>query len=180
VLREGARRPRSSAITEVHIVGGHNPDLPYEFYTALLSRHPRASPRDPHQGVHLRRVRLLRAPLQEAVETIFEDFKAPGSTRCRAAAPRSSPSACAARSTQEADGARVARRREARHRAGLRSNATMLYGHIETIEERIEHLGQAPQAQDETGGFMCFIPLAFHPENTEMQRLPGPTGSTTC
>jgi len=62
------------------------------------------------------------------------------------------------------------------HRHGLRSNATMLYGHVETLEERIEHLCRLRALQDETAGFMCFIPLAFHPENTELSHLPGPTG----
>ena len=59
---------------------------------------------------------------------------------------------------------------------GLRSNATILYGHVETLEERVEHLCRLRALQDETGHFMCFIPLAFHPENTELNHLPGPTG----
>jgi aminodeoxyfutalosine synthase len=62
------------------------------------------------------------------------------------------------------------------HQHGLRSNATMLYGHVETLEERIEHFCRLRALQDETGGFMCFIPLAFHPQNTELSHLPGPTG----
>lgn len=61
------------------------------------------------------------------------------------------------------------------HRLGLRSNATMLYGHIETVEERVEHLLALRQLQDETGGFVAFIPLAFHPENTALAHLPKPT-----
>ncbi len=56
------------------------------------------------------------------------------------------------------------------HKIGIRSNATMLYGHVETIEERVDHLLRLRRLQDETGGFMCFIPLRFHSENT---RLPG-------
>jgi aminodeoxyfutalosine synthase len=52
----------------------------------------------------------------------------------------------------------------------------MLYGHVETHEERVEHLCRIRALQDETGHFMCFIPLAFHPENTELHALPGPTG----
>jgi aminodeoxyfutalosine synthase len=62
------------------------------------------------------------------------------------------------------------------HRMGIKSNATMLYGHIETIEERLEHLDMLRQAQDETGGFMTFIPLAFHPKNTEMADLSKSSG----
>jgi len=62
------------------------------------------------------------------------------------------------------------------HRRGLRSNATMLYAHIETLEERVDHLIRLRQLQDRTGGFQCFIPLAFHPENTVYAHLPPSTG----
>src|SRR5262249_27689131 len=64
----------------------------------------------------------------------------------------------------------------AAHRRGLRSNCTMLYGHIATVEERVEHLIRLREAQDATGGFQTFIPLAFHHENNALARLPSPTG----
>ena len=56
------------------------------------------------------------------------------------------------------------------HRLGLRSTCTMLYGHVETYEERIDHLLRLRDQQDKTGGFVAFIPLAFHPENTVFER----------
>jgi aminodeoxyfutalosine synthase len=62
------------------------------------------------------------------------------------------------------------------HRVGLKTNATMLYGHIETVEERVDHLAALREAQDETGGFLAFIPLAFHPKNTEMSDLSRTSG----
>jgi aminodeoxyfutalosine synthase len=62
------------------------------------------------------------------------------------------------------------------HELGLRSNATMLYGHVEQAHHRIDHLLRLRKLQDETGGFQTFIPLAFHPENTGMSHLPKPTG----
>src|SRR5712692_730365 len=62
------------------------------------------------------------------------------------------------------------------HQLGLRSNATMLYGHIETEEERVEHLLLLRELQDETRGFVAFIPLAFHPENTALSHLPKTSG----
>jgi len=62
------------------------------------------------------------------------------------------------------------------HRMGLRSNCTMLYGHIETAEERVDHMLRLRALQDETGGFQTFIPLAFHPDNNALMKLPGPTG----
>jgi aminodeoxyfutalosine synthase len=62
------------------------------------------------------------------------------------------------------------------HRLGLRTNCTMLYGTIETIEERVDHMLRLRSLQAETGGFQTFIPLAYHPENNALGRLPAPTG----
>jgi aminodeoxyfutalosine synthase len=59
---------------------------------------------------------------------------------------------------------------------GLRSNATMLFGHIETLEERVDHLIQLRELQDKTHGFVTFIPLEFHPDNTALSHIPKPTG----
>jgi aminodeoxyfutalosine synthase len=66
----------------------------------------------------------------------------------------------------------------AAHQLGLKSNATMLYGHIENDEDRVDHLLKLRALQDETGGFQTFIPLAFHPENTALDHLPKTTGLT--
>jgi aminodeoxyfutalosine synthase len=62
------------------------------------------------------------------------------------------------------------------HSLGMKTNATMLYGHVETLEERVDHLIALREQQDKTGGFLAFIPLAFHPLNTELQELPSTTG----
>lgn len=62
------------------------------------------------------------------------------------------------------------------HQLGLRSNATMLYGHVEQAKHRIDHLCQLRALQDETGGFQTFIPLAFHPEHTKLDDIAKPTG----
>src|SRR5437899_5093523 len=65
------------------------------------------------------------------------------------------------------------------HGLGMRSNVTMLYGHIETAEERVDHMMRARALQDETGGFQAFIPLAFHPDNNQMRKLPAPSAADT-
>jgi aminodeoxyfutalosine synthase len=62
------------------------------------------------------------------------------------------------------------------HQLGLHSNCTMLYGHIETEEDRVDHLDKLRTLQDETHGFVTFIPLAFHPDNTPLQHIPKTTG----
>ncbi len=61
----------------------------------------------------------------------------------------------------------------------MRTNVTMLYGHIETAEERVDHMLRARALQDETGGFQAFIPLAFHPDNNQMRKLPAPSAADT-
>jgi aminodeoxyfutalosine synthase len=65
------------------------------------------------------------------------------------------------------------------HRLGIRSNCTMLYGHVETVEDRINHLGMLRDLQDETGGFLAYIPLAYHPDNNALGAELGRTGTAT-
>jgi len=65
------------------------------------------------------------------------------------------------------------------HRLGIRSNCTMLYGHVETIDDRIEHLTMLRDLQDETGGFLAYIPLAYHPDNNELGIELGRQGTAT-
>ena len=171
------RERPSGTLTEVHIVGGHNPDLPYQFYLDLLG-----GIKDIRPDIHLKAFtcaeydffsKRFKRPLEE----IFEDFKRAG----LGSLPGGGAEVLSERVRREIypkklaaeEWLDVARRA---HLAGLRSNATLLYGHIETHQERVEHLCRLRELQDETGGFMCFIPLAFHPANTELEELPGPTG----
>ena len=65
------------------------------------------------------------------------------------------------------------------HELGIPSNCTMLYGHVETMDDRIEHLGMLRELQDETGGFLTYIPLAYHPDNNELGEELGRVGSAT-
>ncbi|HEX7979657.1 MAG TPA: aminofutalosine synthase MqnE [Gemmatimonadaceae bacterium] len=65
------------------------------------------------------------------------------------------------------------------HQLGIRTNSTMLYGHVETYEDRINHLGMLRDLQDETGGFLAYIPLAYHPDNNELGVELGRTGTAT-
>jgi aminodeoxyfutalosine synthase len=164
-------------LTEVHIVGGHNPDPPYEFYTELIRRI-----RDLRPEMHVKAYtaaeydffsRRFKKPLGE----VLEEFKAAG----LGSLPGGGAEVLVERVRQEIYPKKLSaerwievQRTVAEH--GLRSNATMLYGHVETLEERIEHMCRLRALQDDTGHFMCFIPLAFHPENTALAHLAGPTG----
>ena len=65
------------------------------------------------------------------------------------------------------------------HRLGIPSNCTMLYGHVETMEQRVDHLLALRGLQDETGGFLTYIPLAYHPDHNELGEALGRTGTAT-
>ena len=65
------------------------------------------------------------------------------------------------------------------HELGIRTNCTMLYGHVETIGDRVEHLAMLRSLQDETGGFLAYIPLAYHPDDNELGKTLGRQGSST-
>lgn len=164
-------------LTEVHIVGGHNPDYPYEFYIDLI-REIRALRPDMHvKAFTAAEYDFFAKRFKKPVEAVLEDFKAAG----LGSLPGGGAEVLVERVRREIYPKKISAERwlqvvRLAHEAGLRSNATMLYGHVETLEERVEHLCRLRALQDETGGFMCFIPLAFHPENTDLAHLPGPTG----
>jgi aminodeoxyfutalosine synthase len=164
-------------LTEVHVVGGHNPDYPYEFYLDLI-RGIRALRPDMHvKAFTAAEYDFFARRFRRPVETVLEDFRAAG----LGSLPGGGAEVLVERVRRELYPKKISAERwlqvtRIAHEHGLRSNATMLYGHIETYEERVEHLCRLRALQDETGGFLCFIPLAFHPENTEMSHVPGPSG----
>jgi len=173
-----ARVAVAAAITEIHIVNGLHPGLPFDYYTELLAGLKRIQP-----SIHLKAF--------TAVEIFYfaKKFAMPVAdvlARLRAAgldslpgggaeifAPRVRKKICDDKCTGDEwlDVHRTA------HRTGLRSNCTMLYGTVETLEERVDHMLHLRALQDETGGFQTFIPLAFHPENNSLMKLPAPTGT---
>ena len=165
------------AIREIHMVAGINPKLPYAYYLDLLRAVKRARPEAQIKAftmIELAQIaRVAKRPLAE----ILPELRAAGLAAC----PGGGAEVFSERVHEELFRAKldndgwfeVAR---AVHRAGLRSNVTMLYGHIETVEEKVRHLLHIRELQDETGGFMCFVPLAFDPANTELSHLPPTTG----
>jgi aminodeoxyfutalosine synthase len=164
-------------LTEVHIVGGHNPDYPYDFYIDLIRGIREIRPELHVKAFTAAEYDFFAKRFKRPLDEIFEDFKAAG----LGSLPGGGAEVLVERVRQEIYNKKIPAERwleivRAAHEHGLRSNATLLYGHIERDDERIEHLCRLRALQDETGGFMCFIPLAFHPENTELSDLPGPTG----
>jgi len=172
-----AEQAYSDSLTEFHIVGGLNPDLPFEYYLDLLgglkSRFP---------SVHLKAFTMVELDFftkitRKPLDWVIEQLRDAGMGSCPGGgaeifAERARPRIAG----HKISGARWLEVARAVHRMGMHSNATMLYGHIETLEERVDHLLRLRDLQDETGGFNCFIPLAFHPEHTVYAHLPATTG----
>lgn len=163
-------------ITEIHIVGGCHPDLPFSYYLEMLRGIKRLRP-----AVHLQAFTVVevahlsdRAGLSVADTLLALKEAGLGSLPGGGAevfSPRIRQNLCPEKLSPEG-WLTVA---QTAHRLGLNSNATMLYGHLETLEERVDHLIRLRQAQDETQGFLSFIPLAFHPQNTGLSELSGPS-----
>ncbi len=163
-------------LTELHMVNGLHPGLPFEWYEQLLSGWKRVRPE-----VHLKCFTGVE------IHYFAEKFGMSHSevlTRLRAAGLDSMPGGGAEIlhpdvrgriSNDKADGEQYLAAHGAAHRLGMKTNCTMLYGHIETFEHRVDHLLRLRAQQEETGGFQCFIPLAFHNENNSLQKLPEPT-----
>jgi aminodeoxyfutalosine synthase len=175
-LRSRADQP----LTEVHIVNGLHPDLPFSYYVDLLQGFRRIRP-----DIHLKCFTAVEIAFFSDLygmsdEQVLRDLMAAGLNSlpgggAEVFAERVRRKICHDKCGTE----RYLEIHRIAHRLGMRSNVTMLYGHIETLEERVDHMLRCRTLQDETGGFQAFIPLAFHPDNNQMQKLPAPSATDT-
>jgi aminodeoxyfutalosine synthase len=174
---EKARAALRLGITELHIVGGLHPSLPFHYYTDLL-----------------RALKQLDARLQLKCFTAIEVLHLAGRAKKSVAQTLAELQAAGldaltgggAEIFRPAIRAQIARGKESAeeyldvhrtwHRLGGRSTCTMLYGHIESLADRVDHLRQLRALQDETHGFVGFVPLAYHPANNDLPVTHPPTG----
>jgi aminodeoxyfutalosine synthase len=177
----GKLRSRADqALTEVHVVNGLHPDLPFEYYTEMLRGLKRIRP-----SIHLKCFTAVEIAFFADLygmtdEQVLRELMAAGLDSLPGGgaeifAERVRRKIC----HDKADADRWLSIHRIAHRLGMRSNVTMLYGHIETAAERVDHMIRARALQDETGGFQAFIPLAFHPDNNQMRKLPAPSAADT-
>lgn len=176
-VRGKVRDRLDEPITEIHMVGGIHPDLPYSYYTDLLKVIKQERPDVHIQAFTCVEIAHLADISGLGVEGVLENMREAGlgsipGGGAEVFSPRIRELTCEKKLTGSGwlDVAKTA------HRLGLHTNATMLYGHIETVEERLEHLEMLREAQDETNGFLAYIPLAFHPQNTELSNLSRTSG----
>jgi len=176
-VKEKVRQRLDEPISEIHMVGGIHPDLPFSYYLELL-RGIKAVRPDVHiQAFTCVEIDHLAHLADQSVEQTLTDLVNAGlGSLPGGGAEVFSPRIRQATCEKKLSGAGWLEVAKTAHRHGLHTNATMLYGHIETIDERLEHLDALRCAQDETGGFLAFIPLAFHPKNTEMAEHANTTG----
>src|SRR5258708_7543641 len=167
----------ASGATEIHIVGGLHPEFPFSYYTGMLKgirrRHPRVGLKcfTAIEVYHLSTLSGLspRETLYSLKEAGLDTLPGGGAEVLDDPLRKK---ICAGKETS----AEWLELHRIAHSLGIKSNATMLYGHLETMEQRVEHLLQLRELQDETGGFLAFIPLSYHPENNVLKVEHGPSG----
>ena len=164
-------------ITEIHMVGGVNPKLPYDYYLDVLRAMKEARPAAHLKAFTMIEIAQIQRMAKKPLDEIFAEMKAAGlESLPGGGAEVFSDRVQGDLFWTKADSEEWLEIAATAHRAGLPTNATMLYGHIENTEEKVYHLTRLREVQDETGGFLCYIPLSFHPERTELEHLSGPTG----
>jgi aminodeoxyfutalosine synthase len=169
---------RDLGITEVHIVAGLHPTLPWDYYTTLLRRIHEAWPELTIKAFTAIEYHYWAEKFGKSYQQVLSELKEAGLRTIPGGgaeifAPRVRRKICDDKATAE----QWLEIHRTAHGLGLKSNATMLYGHIERLDERVDHMRRLRDLQDETRGFQVFIPLAFHPEHNMIGKaFPKPTG----
>ncbi len=174
---ETAASGYSEAVTEFHIVGGLHPDLPFQYYLDLIAGLKERFPQVHLKALTMVEIAFLAKRGKLSIEETLRQLKNAGLDSLPGGGAeifneRVRRVIC----DHKIDGDQWLETARTAHRIGLKSNATMLYGHIENDEDRADHLVRLRALQDETHGFQTFIPLAFHPANTPLQHLFTTTG----
>jgi aminodeoxyfutalosine synthase len=165
--------------SELHIVGGLHPDLQFEYYIEMLRGINKRLP-----YVHLKAFTAIEIAHLVKISglklgEVFDRLIAAGlGSLPGGGAEVLNPGSRALIAGDKLTGKGWLNVHRVAHQKGLRTNCTLLYGHVETVEDRVDHMLQLRALQDETGGFQVFIPLAFHPKFSHMQEVPGPSGVT--
>jgi aminodeoxyfutalosine synthase len=171
-----AREAAEAGCTELHIVSGMHPEKPYAWYLNLIGQLHEAFPQ-----LHLKawtgvEIDWFTRLTGRSVRAILEDMQAAGlGSLPGGGAEIFDPEIRTEICPRKAGAKRWLEVHRTAHQLGLRSNASMLYGHLEEADHRIDHLMQLRRLQDQTGGFQAFVPLAFHPENTRLAHLRRPS-----
>lgn len=174
---EIARSAVAEGATELHIVGGLNTKLPFSYYTDLFRALKKEFPKLHLKALTMVELDFFASFYKMSDEDVISQLIEAGMDSCPGGGAEIFAEPTRSRiCDHKCDGGRWLELAGKVHKAGLKTNATMLYGHIETIEDRVDHFVRLREQQDATGGFQCFIPLAFYPPGTALSSLPGPSG----
>ncbi len=176
-ILDRGREAVENGCTEMHIVGGLHHKKPYEWYRDILAQLHNAYPK-----LHLKawtpvEINWFEFLTKKSTKEILEDLRSAGLGSLPGGGaeifhPEVRDQIC----EHKANAHKWFEVHRAAHELGLRSNCTMLYGHVEQAYHRVDHLLRLRELQDETGGFQTFIPLAFHPDNTKLSNIAKPSG----
>ncbi len=174
---ERAQQASARGATELHIVGGLHNKLPFDYYVDVVRWIKETAPEIHIKAYTAVEIEWFCKITRKSVEQVLRDLMEAGLGSLPGGGaevfhPEVREQICGAKASTESwlNVHRTA------HGLGLHSNATMLYGHIDKAHHRIDHLMRLRELQDETGGFQTFIPLAFHPDNSQMSHIPKPSG----
>ena len=177
VVEKARETLAEGGISEIHIVGGEHPDLPFDYYVEMMRALRELAPDVHIQAFTASEISHFAKISGKPVPEVLAELKEAG----LGSLPGGGAEVFSGRvrdliCERKISGQQWLDVMRAAHEAGLKSNATMLYGHVEQPGELADHMVRLRELQDDTGGFNAFIPLSFQPANTGLSELPGPTG----
>lgn len=177
VVEKARETLAAGGISEIHIVGGEHPDLPFSYYLDMMRALRELAPDVHIQAFTASEISHFARISGQSVAEVLEQLKEAG----LGSLPGGGAEVFSGRvrdliCERKISGQTWLDVHRAAHEAGMVSNATMLYGHVERPEELADHMVRLRDLQDDTGGFNAFIPLSFQPAHTGLSELPGPTG----
>jgi aminodeoxyfutalosine synthase len=173
------KRFSPEGLSEIHIVGGINPEYPYNFYIDLLKNLKKGFKNTVLKAYTAVEIDFMSKISKKSIKDVLEELKDAGLDMIPGGgadifSEDIRKQICPKKITPQ----RYLEIHKTAHQLAIKTNCTMLYGHIETIEDRVNHLLKLRELQDETGGFVCFVPLAFQPKNTKFNHLHQTTAIT--
>lgn len=176
-ILEKAAEAAAAGATEIHMVGGLHPDLPFDFYLEMLAALKADNPDLHIKAFTAVEIDYFSRLTGQSIEQVLRELKDAGLESmpgggAEILGKKVRDIIC----PEKISGERWLEIIEKVHQAGLKSNATMLFGHVEDYADRVDHLARLRELQDHTGGFQAFIPLAFQPDNTRVPNAKGVSG----
>jgi aminodeoxyfutalosine synthase len=176
-ILERAAEAADAGATEIHMVGGLHPDLPFDFYLEILAALKADMPQLHIKAFTAVEVDYFASLTRQSPADVVAELKAAGLDSM----PGGGAEIFAAQVRKQICPEKISGERwlevtEQVHNGGLKSNATMLFGHVENFADRVDHLARLRELQDRTDGFQAFIPLAFQPDNTRVPAARGVGG----